>query len=873
LFKQSCFCDFKEAIMNPKTKAGSSGVPKKNKQRTPARKFFFTVAKILIVFFIALTFALVGIVGGAVVGYIRSTPEIDEQLLTIRNQNSTVYDMTEKKEIATLTGSENKNREVVTYDKIPKYLKDAFVSIEDERFYKHHGVDLKRTLGATISFITTGGNARYGGSTITQQVVQNITENKKRSPQRKIQEWWKATKLENKLEKWQILELYMNIIYMGRNYYGVQSASNAYFGKDVGQLSLAESAALAGITNLPGRYSPISEKGKKNCLERQKLVLQKMLENSFITKTEYDQAIAENITFKERDKSEDKVTSKQTYFVDQVIRDVAKDLMDKYGYSKELAYTWIYNYGLKIYTTEDSEVQSAMDEVFLNEKDYFPGKRNKKGELPQAAMTVIDPNTGELRAVYGGRGAKTADSVLNRATQAKRQAGSSFKPIADYGPALDQHLITASTVVDDVPVYMMGPSKGMYPQNFPESLNGKTYRVYRGLTTIRTAIYRSINVVAAKTWMKLGADTSFEYLEKSGINTNVEDKYLSIALGGLKGGVNPLVMGAAYVPFAHKGMYLQPITYTRVEDSKGNVILDKKKDAKIKQKTNIVYEQSTAFIMTDMMKDTCRPGGTAAYTAFKNAKGKQVQIAGKTGTTNDDKDRWFLGYSPYYVGAVWYGYDTPTPVVLSGSKRNPSAVIWNAVMKKIHQDIDKPEDFPMPTGVVKKAVCIKSGKVPTDLCTRDQQGNAVREEYFIKGTEPKDNDLCDVHVAAIVDGDPKSVDTYGRPLLADKYCSSPVEKVFIRRPEPYMPANAGDPYPEDWKYEVPIEYCPFHSSSGAGASTTSNTPGSSNQQTDPNIINGSETPNQGQTPIALPSPDPNGSQGQSEEAPQQPLSD
>ncbi|MCX8132041.1 MAG: PBP1A family penicillin-binding protein [Clostridia bacterium] len=823
--------------MNPKTKTGTSGVPKKAKQRTPAMKFILTVTKILLVFFIALSCALVGIVGGAVVGYIRSTPPVSEEMFKIKIQNSIVYDMKEKK-ITELTGSENKNRELVTYDKVPKYLTQAYIAIEDERFEKHKGIDFKRTIGAVLSYVTTGGNAKYGGSTITQQVIQNITGDKKRSIQRKVQEWWRAIQLEKKLEKWQIMELYVNLIYMGENYYGVQSASKAYFGKDVSKLSLAESAALAGITNLPGRYGPFRKNGKENCIERQRIVLMKMLENGFISRTEYDQAMQEELKFAEPKKSVEKATSKQSYFVDQVVKDVVKDLMTKYGYSKEVAFTWVYNYGLKIYTTQDSEVQSAMDQVFQDEKKYFPGKKNKKGELPQAAMAIVDPDTGELRAVYGGRGIKNADSVLNRATQSKRQAGSSFKPIAEYGPALDQRLITAATVFDDVPVYMLGAGKGMYPKNFPERYNGTYYKmgVYRGLTTIRTAIFRSINVVAAKTWLKLGADTSFKYLEKSGINMEEEEKYLSIALGGLRGGVNPLSMAAAYAPFAHKGMYTQPITYTIVKDSEGNVILDKKKDEKIKQKSNIVYEQSTAFIMTEMMKDTCRPGGTASYTAFKNGKGQPVAIAGKTGTTNNDVDRWFLGYSPYYVGAVWYGYDTPTEVVLSGSSRNPAAVIWNAVMQKVHQKIDNPKDFTMPAGVVKKPVCIYSGKTPTDLCAKDPRNNAVREEYFIKGTEPKQTELCDIHVSATVCSDPKSRDLYGRPLLADKNCP-PVESVFIRRPEPYMPSQPSDAYPVDWIYEVPIEYCPFHSSPGTGTSIPAEKPGS---QTAPSPGNQSE---------------------------------
>ncbi|RCX17466.1 penicillin-binding protein 1A [Anaerobacterium chartisolvens] len=795
--------------MDPKAKAGPSGTSKKKKQkqRKPAVRFLLRVIKIFLIIFIAVSCAAVGIAGGALVGFIKSTPPLDESKLKIQIQNSSVYDSEEKK-IAELNGSENKNRILASYDKIPKNLRNAFIAIEDERFESHNGIDIKRTLGAVISYITTRGNSAYGGSTITQQVVKNITGETDRSPQRKIQEQWRAIQLEQKLEKWQILELYMNLAYMGENYYGVESASRAYFGKSIGELSLAQCASLAGITNLPGKYNPFTENGKLNNKSRQKLVLQKMLENGFISQAEYDEAIDAPLDFQKRPEVADQTTSRQTYFVDQVVKDVASDLMAKYGYTEEIAYTMVYNYGLKIYTTQDTSVQTAMDEVFNNEEKYFPGAKNSKGELPQAGMAIVDPKTGKLVAVYGGRGEKTADRVLNRATQIKRQAGSSFKPLADYGPAIDQHLITAATAVDDVPVYMMGVEKGRYPENFPESYSGKSERVYRGLVSIRTAIARSINVVAAKTWMSMGPDISFKYLEKSGISMKGEDKYLSVSLGGLKGGVNPLDMAAAYSPFVNSGMYYQPITYTKVFDSSGNELLNKLKDKEIKQKSNVVYDEGTAFIMTDMMKDVCLPGGTASYVKISNSKKESFPVAGKTGTTNDDKDRWFVGYTPYYVGAVWYGYDYPTTVKVSGN--NPSAVIWQAVMQKAHSNLQKSDFSPAPPNVIKKSVCIYSGKTPSELCSQDPRGNAVRQEYFLKGTEPKGSDVCDIHVSAEVCSDPESKDIHGRALLADRYCPSSVSKVFIKRKEPYTPVQSSDPYPKDWIYEVPVEYCTIH---------------------------------------------------------------
>ncbi|HOQ02003.1 MAG TPA: transglycosylase domain-containing protein [Acetivibrio clariflavus] len=761
------------------TKAG------KKKQQISVGRIIGKLIKFIFLFGFTLGVILTGIVGGAVFAYIKTAEPITADQLVIKNQTTYVYDCNNK-EICALQGIEN--REMVDFSDIPRYLRYAFVAIEDKRFYQHSGVDFKRFASAVINFILPGGES-HGGSTITQQVVKNVTGETRRSIKRKVQEAWRAILLERNLTKDQILEIYMNLIYMGENCYGVQSAAKTYFGKDVKDLTLAECASLAGITNLPAKYNPFTAKGRENNIKRQRIILNEMLELNFITQQEYDEAIKQELVFAESNKRNDKATSTQPYFVDQVILDVKKDLMAK-GYTEDMAIKTIYNNGLRIYTTMDSEIQKAMDEVFTNE-EYFTKVNKNTSQSPQAAMVIIDPKNGQIKAMYGGAGKKIG-IPLNRATVLEKQPGSTIKPIAVYGPALNEGIITAATVIDDVPVYMDGVEKGLYPKNADGS--------YAGLTTIRDAITRSVNVVAAKVWNNyLGVDLSHEYLKKVNINRDNEGT-VALSLGGLSKGVSPLQMAAAYVPFVNKGIYYEPTTYTRVEDANGNVILEKKPNF------NIVYDEAAAFIMVNMLKDVVNsPDGTASRVKIQNGR---MPTAGKTGTTDKNTNKWFVGFTPYYVGATWYGYDRN--VSLSSAELSRAQTIWHAVMDKIHKNLE-PVDFEVPSGVVKKTICKYSGKIATDLCNRDPRGNAVRTEYFIKGTEPGEEDTCDVHVLAKVCKD--STDTFGRNLLAGDYCphESTVEQVFVKRRKAFTPISPGDPYPKDWRYELPVgEYCSIH---------------------------------------------------------------
>lgn len=807
-----------------KSNAGSlnTGAGKK-KNTSSARKFILTTAKFLLIFIIAIGCAMAGIVGGAICGYIKTAePITDEQLMQKITGGTTIIYDSKGNVIQKLTGSDNMDSEPVSDKEVPKYLKDAIISIEDERFESNPGIDIQGIINAGIGFvksIVTGSDSgTRGGSTITQQVVKNITGNTKRSLERKVQEWYLAVQLNKKLEKWQILELYMNLSYFGNSCTGVQAASKKYFGKPVQDLSLAQCALLAGITKYPGTYNPFTETGRQAAKERQETILAKMLELGKINRQQYDEAVNEDLHYAPKSQSQ-KVTSVQSYFVDQVIVDVRKALMEEHNISKTMADYMIYGGGLEIKTTLDQNIQADMDSVFMDDK-YFPlvnSSAQQQEEHPQAAMAIIDAQNGQVRALRGGYGKKEASNTLNRASSSlmRRQPGSSIKPLVVYAPAIDLKIITPATIIDDVPVYMLGAkdSEREYPSNYDNT--------HDGLTSVRNGLKNSVNVVAAKIWRDmLGPDESVEYLKKVGID-RTNEKYLSLVMGGLETGVNPLQMAAAYVPFAHEGLYFEPTTFTEVKDADGNVIIDRKA-----AKFSVAYSEQTAFIMADMMKEVTK-GRDSTYphpgTAAANVNEKVIgmPVAGKTGTTSSNIDKWFVGYTPYYTAAVWYGYDNngSEPIKLTPKEYDQAQKIWAAVMAKVHEGLPK-KDFTMPSGIVQKKICIYSGKVATPLCEKDPRGDATRMEYFIKGTEPRDDEPCDVHVEAQVCTESK--DALGRNLLAGPFCppDKVVTKVFIKRPIPYVPTKPGEKPPKDIAYELPAgEYCTVH-----GPSTPITTP-------------------------------------------------
>ncbi len=792
-----------------------------------------------------------GLIGGGVYGIIKSTPAINPETLKVRNFNSYIYDL-EGNTIAELKQGEN--RVWIDYPEIPKQLILAYVALEDKRFFEHDGVDYKRIGSALVSYLKHFIDPKVdiqGGSTIDQQLIKNLTGNQETTIKRKVQEQWQAIQLEKGLTKEEIMTLYLNTIPMGGNFYGIETAAKGYFGKDVRTLSLAECASLSGITNWPNKYMPISPANIKANIERAHLCLSLMLEQGKITQLEYDAAKAENIRFNYNPEAgKVTVTSKQSYFVDEAISRVKRDLMTTYGYSDLTALTVIYNNGLKIQTTMDPKIQKILDGVF-NDPNNFSGKNPLTVEPAQGAMVVMDPKTGAVRGIYGGQGEKLG-SVFNRSTQAERSPGSSIKPLVVYAPGIDSKKLTAATVVDDVPQYLNDKTIG---KQWPKNVENANF----GLTGVRQGLYRSRNVVATLNLIfNTGIQTGLEYLAKVGIDRR-QEQYASIAMGGFTRGMTPLQMAAAYTVFANQGVFSEPMFYTQVLDYSGKLILN---NVPVHRE---VYAPETIYIMDSILGDvitkgTAYPYGIVKYKATatdRNGKEKEVTVTipsgGKTGTTDENKDKWFCGFTPYYVGVAWYGYDTA--VKLTTGERNSALNIWNLVMTQIHEGLpSKPFFEKAPDNVIRVDVCMDSGLRPNEYCAADPRGSRVHSEMFIRGTEPKATEICAVHYLARVTT--LEIDAQGRPLLANEFCppDTVAEIVRIRRPVEYKPLFPEDKYPLDVKYEAAEgEYCTLH---GPGSALPASSVTDGAIILDPGMIVPEVSPSPAASPVAAPAATP-----------------
>ncbi len=701
---------------SPRSSRGGRPSKKTRKKRSVGMVILLSLRNVLIaLLLIALLIGLIvaGIVAGALFGYVETIDPIDINQIKL-NMTSMVY-VTDPDgntvEVERLY--DNENRIWVDLDDIPEDLQNAFIAIEDERFWSHKGVDIKRTLGAAVTYVYNKvrgtDNHTFGGSTLTQQLIKNLTGEKDYRPERKIQEIYRAFKLENELSKEEILEYYLNTIYLSQQCNGVSSAANTYFGKSVSQLTLAECACIAGITQSPTKYDPYQN--PKNNKARQEVVLGKMLELGKITQSEYDAAVKEELSFVPL-KTEEEITY-NSYYVDAAINQIIADLMTQYGYTKDIASRVLFNAGLKIYLAQDTEIQKIMDDVYADPSSFQKGR----GEVqPQSAMVIMDPYTGQVKALCGGRGDKEGNLTLNRATQSTRQPGSTIKPVAVYGPAIEYGLITPSTVINDAPVTYNGWS--------PKNVDGR----FKGNVSARNALANSRNVPAVKVCRYLGVENSFKYLsERLHVSTldPVNDMDLApMALGGLTNGVSVLELTAAYCAFVNDGFYNKPLLYTKVEDASGNIILDGKPT------NEIAMSENTAADVISMMKDVVSYGsGTMA-----NFSG--MEIAGKTGTTgtSTSNDRWFVGATPYYVGAVWFGYDQPKD--LTGFSSNPAALAWKKVMQPVHKDLAY-RDFEKPGSEVSVMICRESGQRANPDCEH------VTSEMYSKNKIPKTR--CELH--------------------------------------------------------------------------------------------------------------------------------
>ena len=736
---------------------------KKTKKHPKLRKFI----KIFIILCILLCLVAAGVFAAIFFG---DTWEMTEEDLVIKMQNSITYDK-DGKQLHEITG--NENRKIIPLSEMGEYIPKAYVAIEDERFYKHSGIDLYRTAGAIFTYITHGGNSSFGGSTITQQLVKNLKDDDDDSISRKIREWSRAYKVEKMLSKSQILELYLNEIFMGGTVYGVESGSKYYFSKSAKDLSLAESAFLAGINDSPNYYNPFGEEDKTDIIkDKTKLVLRKMLEVKdengvpFITQEEYDTAVAEvdnGLEFKEGNFT---ARSDLSFLEVEAINQVVKDLMEKYDIDKKAAEDRVYNNGYRIFTTQDSDIQDRMEEEYLKDK-YIKKATTKEGKKnnrhSQSGMVIMDHSNGQVVGCVGGLGEDSPTYGLNRATSSDgRQTGSSIKPLVAVAPALEDNVITASTVYDDSKTDFGG-----------EYVPGNSGEVYRGLITVRKAIEVSSNVVNIKILRDVGIDRGIEFLNEIGMTqiNSSDDGNLALALGGTYNGISPLQMAAGYSMIANGGEYIEPTFYTKVEDANGNVILEPT------QETKRVMSEGNAYILSSILESPVTGSNGTAYLCDISG----MDVAAKTGTTNSLKDRWLCGFTPYYAAATWFGYDDPETIQGFGMS-NPAMNIWAAIMSDIHEDLDS-ASFDKPDNIVTEKICLDSGKKATKSCTR------TYTEEFVKGTEPEN---CDGH---------KTVEICAETgKLATEYCPETKKKSYLSTPEKEINApwktNVGNKYQE-----------------------------------------------------------------------------
>ncbi len=625
------------------------------------------------------------------------------------NMTSIIYvkdDKGEWQEYQRLHGEEN--RIWVDIDKVPKHLIDAVVAIEDERFFTHGGVDWKRTTGAFLNYLPFIElySSDHGGSTITQQLIKNVMEDKEKSAKRKVREIVRALIIEGNMEKNDILEAYLNTISLGNGICGVQVAANYYFNKDVSELTLTECAAIAGITKNPSKYNPIGnpETNKK----RRRTVLNKMLELEKISQQEYNDSYIEDITI-DKTQQNNFETKINSWFVDALISNVSEDLAEKYGCSEGVASTMLYNGGYQIYATVDAKIQSTMEEVYLNVNRYFSQKSSKdKGKRVQSAMTVMDYE-GHILGIVGGVGEKTANRALNRAYDSPRQPGSTMKPIGAYAPAIDNGSITYASIIKDEALDNFYDDNKKGPKN--------SYSGYRGKMTMTKALEISSNTIPCHIIKDyLGVDASFEFVTKKlklKHITEIDRNLSSLALGGCQYGITTTESAASYAIFGNGGVYHDPVTYYKVERSGGELILDGNRAGEQ------VIKPATATIMNTLLQNVVYgSAGTGRGISGYNS----MKAYAKTGTSSESNDRWLVGGTPYYVASVWCGFDKPERVGGAVS----AATVWRTVMSTIHKGLEKKE-FVKSEDVVEEQYCRYSGLVAGKKCGAKAKGYFVPE--------------------------------------------------------------------------------------------------------------------------------------------------
>lgn len=629
-----------------------------------------------------------------------------------QNQTSFVYAYDKSGatvELARLHGEED--RVWVDLDDMSPYLKEAFIALEDTRFMKHHGVDWIRTFGVILK----PSNIGQGGSTITQQLIKNVTNNKEVTIVRKYREILMALNLEENYDKDVILEAYLNTLYLGSGCYGVKTASEKYFGKDVSELDAAECACLAVITKAPTKYNPLLNPEEN--LKRRNHCLKLMYDEGkgCLNEEEYNAATTENLIFTNSpdyvpsDKIKDTKTANEeekvinSFYVDYVIQAVRDDLMEKYGYSKQQATNQIYYGGLKIYTAVDLDVQATLEDVYVNRKSFPDMVSKKDGSKVQSAMTIMDYQ-GRIVAMVGQAGAKTQNRGLNRAANSYRQPGSTIKPLATYAPAIDMNIYNYSSMIKD---YAIAVNGSLWPHNVDKSLGSGNN------VTVKYAIQKSLNTVPARIInYDVGIDNSFNFLRDNFHLSRLdekEDRTLSpLATGALTNGTTTVEMAAAYATFGNGGLYYKPYAYYKVTNSSGSEI--------VLSNENPASQRAISEETSDIMCELLQTVDTSYYGTASNVR--KFQIMAKTGTTSSDKDRWFCAGTPYYVAAVWVGFDSPETL---NASVNPGGKIFFRVFDNIHKGLDA-KQFPKSSGTVEKSFCSRTGKLASSNCGSTQKG-------------------------------------------------------------------------------------------------------------------------------------------------------
>lgn len=776
-------------------------------KRALALSLHFAVRLLSYIFNVLITVLIIGIITAMICGmvfvfYLKNNidPTLDVDILRTEQDGTTMFFVTDEDgneielEEERVHGGEN--RIWVSIRDVPDHVIDAFVAIEDHRFWDHQGVDWYRTLGAVQNFLFSSGS--FGGSTITQQLVKNLTGDDEYSIQRKVQEMFRALYLEQKMNKKEILEYYLNTIYLSQGCYGIKTAAKKYFNKEVQELTLTEGAALASIIKYPPKYDP--KQFPEYNQERRNTVLKTMLSYGKITEEEFEEAWDEPLKLYEPPKNTEDETKTTAHvssdYVDAVIEDLIADIMEMKGVTREIASNIVFSSGYRVYLCMDPKVQKILEESYLDDSVFM--KQNSVIQ-PQSAMVVCDPYTGDCLGIIGRRWEKTQSRILNLATQARRSPGSSIKPLSTYGPAIDLGIVTWGSVYDDMPVMLVN-GKG-----WPQNVNFDN----QGLVNIRYAVEQSLNTVAVRVLQQVNVERSYQYLLKLGI-TNLVESYTNsngvtmsdlniapLALGATTIGLTVREMASAYTTFTNGGIHNKSRTYSKVLDSQGNVVIDNKLQG------TVVFSAATCTLMTKLMEEVVQ------YHVRRNEMDitDYTACAGKTGTSMFEFDRWFCGFTPYYVGAVWYGFVDNAPLARG---KNPAMIVFDKVMIRLHQEMyDKAkadggeliQHFEEMGDIVTCRICKDSGMLYNpETCGRDERGGRAETGYFINGTQP--TTYCDKHVVLTYCSESKK--------LATEFCPETYEVVRVLTP--YRDYSITYDV-EDYYYVVRpsvLSKCPYH---------------------------------------------------------------